>query len=162
MLPALVGAIIGTVYTDISLMNLLTFSLTLYYSFCTGLSFSYYISSFYRISLTRTITSAIIFIISYSLIFYNYEITGSLEWYLNGQIGRQANYKIGIMNGELKTWYPNGIVKATYPIVSGKIEGTAKYYDSDGNLSWQVYSGNRPDSENCLDGKPEKIPAGIS
>ena len=73
------------------------------------------------------------------------------KWYLNGQIGRQANYKIGIMNGELKTWYPNGIVKATYPIVSGKIEGTAKYYDSDGNLSWQVYSGNRPDSENSLD-----------
>ena len=73
------------------------------------------------------------------------------KWYLNGQIGRQANYKIGIMNGELKTWYPNGIVKATYPIVSGKIEGTAKYYDSDGNLSWQVYSGNRPDSENILD-----------
>ena len=73
------------------------------------------------------------------------------KWYLNGQIGRQANYKIGIMNGELKTWYHNGIVKATYPIVSGKIEGTAKYYDSDGNLSWQVYSGNRPDSENSLD-----------
>tara|TARA_Y100000748_G_scaffold247280_1_gene211880 strand:- start:874 stop:1248 length:375 start_codon:yes stop_codon:yes gene_type:complete len=73
------------------------------------------------------------------------------KWYLNGQIGRQANYKIGIMNGELKTWYPNGIVKATYPIVSGKIEGTAKYYDSDGNLSWQVYSGNRPDSENSFD-----------
>ena len=73
------------------------------------------------------------------------------KWYLNGQIGRQANYKIGIMNGELKTWYPNGIVKATYPIVSGKIEGTAKYYDSDGNLSWQVYCGNRPDSENSLD-----------
>ena len=73
------------------------------------------------------------------------------KWYLNGQIGRQANYKIGIMNGELKTWYPNGIVKATYPIVSGKIEGTAKYYDSDGNLSWQVYRGNRPDSENSLD-----------
>ena len=73
------------------------------------------------------------------------------KWYLNGQIGRQANYKIGIMNGELKTLYPNGIVKATYPIVSGKIEGTAKYYDSDGNLSWQVYSGNRPDSENSLD-----------
>ena len=73
------------------------------------------------------------------------------KWYLNGQIGRQANYKIGIMNGELKAWYPNGIVKATYPIVSGKIEGTAKHYDSDGNLSWQLYSGNRPDSENSLD-----------
>ena len=73
------------------------------------------------------------------------------KWYLNGQIGRQANYIIGIMNGELITWYPNGIVKATYPIVSGKIEGTAKYYDSDGNLSWQVYSGNRPNSENSLD-----------
>jgi len=86
MIPALVGAIIGTAYTDISLTNLLIFSLTLYFSFCTGISFSYYISSFYRISLKKTILSAIIFIISYSVIFYNYEITGSLEWYLNRQI----------------------------------------------------------------------------
>tara|TARA_B100000427_G_scaffold134413_1_gene111778 strand:- start:57 stop:431 length:375 start_codon:yes stop_codon:yes gene_type:complete len=80
------------------------------------------------------------------------------KWYLNGQIGRQAKYKAGVMNGELKTWYPNGVVKATYPIISGKIEGTAKYYDSDGNLSWQIYNENRPNSENninfdnwCLD-----------
>ena len=82
MLPALVGAIIGTFYTDINLANLLIFSVTLYVSFCTGISFSYYISSFYRISLKKTILFSAIFIIVYSSIFYNYEITGSLDWYL--------------------------------------------------------------------------------
>ena len=82
MLPALVGAIIGTFYTDINLANLLIFSVTLYVSFCTGISFSYYISSFYRISLKKTILFSAIFIIVYSSVFYNYEITGSLDWYL--------------------------------------------------------------------------------
>jgi len=86
MLPALIGAIIGTAYTDITLINLLLFSLTLYVSFCTGISFSYYISSFYRISLMQTILSALIFIAGYIVIFYNYEITGSLDWYLNREI----------------------------------------------------------------------------
>ena len=70
MLPALLGAILGTFYTDISLVNLLIFSITLYISFCTGISFSYYISSFYRVSLGQTIFSAIFFIICYSAIFY--------------------------------------------------------------------------------------------
>ena len=83
MLPALLGAILGTLYTDISLANLLIFSITLYISFCTGISFSYYISSFYRVSLSQTIFSAMFFIICYSAIFYKYEITGSLDWYLH-------------------------------------------------------------------------------
>ena len=83
MIPALLGAIIGTFYTDISLANLLIFSITLYISFCTGISFSYYISSFYRVSLGQTIFSAMLFIICYSAIFYKYEITGSLDWYLH-------------------------------------------------------------------------------
>ena len=86
MLPALLGAILGTFYTDISLINLLIFSITLYISFCTGISFSYYISSFYRVSLTQTIFSAIFFLVSYSAIFYKYEITGSLDWYLHGDV----------------------------------------------------------------------------
>lgn len=86
MVPALLGAVIGTFYTDINLINLLIFSITLYISFCTGISFSYYISSFYRVSLTQTIIAAIIFFISYCAIFYNYEITGSLDWYLHNNI----------------------------------------------------------------------------
>ncbi|MFL2485902.1 MAG: toxin-antitoxin system YwqK family antitoxin [Gammaproteobacteria bacterium] len=73
------------------------------------------------------------------------------KWYLNGQIGKQSFYKNGILDGELTTWYPNGVVKGTYPISKGKIEGTAKYYDNEGNLSWQVYESNKPNKNNNID-----------
>ena len=73
------------------------------------------------------------------------------KWYLNGQIGKQSFYKNGVLDGELTVWYPNGVVKATYPISKGKLQGTAKYYDSQGNLSWQVYEENRPNKNNNID-----------
>ena len=73
------------------------------------------------------------------------------KWYLNGQIGKQSYYKNGVLDGKLITWYPNGIVKATYPITNGSLEGTAKYYDENGNLSWQVYKTNRPNLQNKID-----------
>ena len=105
MLPALLGAILGTFYTDISLINLLIFSITLYISFCTGISFSYYISSFYRVSLTQTIFSAIFFLVSYSAIFYKYEITGSLDWYLHGDMRLLiAGIIIPIVLSFIATW----------------------------------------------------------
>ncbi len=86
MAPALLGAIIGTYYTGINFTNLIIFSFTLYISFCTGISFSYYISSFYRISLKYTFISVMVFLISYSILFSEKEITGSLDWYLEGNI----------------------------------------------------------------------------
>ena len=86
MIPALVGAIIGSYYTDINPINLLIFSFTLYISFCTGISFAYYISSFYRISTSYTVMAATTFLIFYSALFYGNEITGSLDWYLEGTI----------------------------------------------------------------------------
>lgn len=86
MAPALLGAIIGSYYAGINLTNLIIFSFTLYISFCTGISFSYYISSFYRISLKYTFIFATVFLISYSIIFSEKEITGSLDWYLKGNI----------------------------------------------------------------------------
>ena len=86
MAPALLGAIIGSYYAGISLTNLIIFSFTLYISFCTGISFSYYISSFYRISLKYTFIFATVFLISYSILFSEKEITGSLDWYLKGNI----------------------------------------------------------------------------
>ena len=73
------------------------------------------------------------------------------KWYLNGQIGKQSFYKNGVLDGELTVWYPNGVVKATYPISKGKLQGIAKYYDSLGNLSWQVYEENRPNKNNNID-----------
>jgi antitoxin component YwqK of YwqJK toxin-antitoxin module len=42
-------------------------------------------------------------------------------------------------------------VKATYPITNGSLEGTAKYYDENGNISWQVYETNRPNLQNKID-----------
>ena len=86
MAPALLGAIIGSYYAGINLTNLIIFSFTLYISFCTGISFSYYISSFYRISLKYTFIFATVFLISYSILFSEKEITGSLDWYLKGNI----------------------------------------------------------------------------
>ena len=86
MAPALLGSIIGSYYAGISLTNLIIFSFTHYISFCTGISFSYYISSFYRISLKYTFIFATVFLISYSILFSEKEITGSLDWYLKGNI----------------------------------------------------------------------------
>ena len=73
------------------------------------------------------------------------------KWYLNGQIGKQSFYKNGVLDGKLTIWYPNGVVKATYPISKGMIQGTAKYYDHQGNLSWQIYEDNRPNKKNNID-----------
>ena len=42
-------------------------------------------------------------------------------------------------------------MKATYPITNGILEGTVKYYDENGNLSWQVYEANRPNLQNKID-----------
>ncbi|OIR23510.1 MAG: hypothetical protein BEU00_02290 [Marine Group III euryarchaeote CG-Epi3] len=86
MIPALLGAIIGSYFTNINIINMLTFSFTLYISFCMGISFSYYISSFYRTSMTQTVISAIVFVCLYSLLFRGSEITGGLEWYLEREI----------------------------------------------------------------------------
>ena len=105
MLPALSGAILGTFYTDINLVSLLIFSITLYISFCTGISFSYYISSFYRVSLGQAIFSAIFFLICYSAIFYKYEITGSLDWYLHGDMRLLAvGITVPIALSTIATW----------------------------------------------------------
>ena len=86
MFPAILGAIIGTYYCGINLGNLIIFSCTLYVSFCTGISFSYFISSFYRISLSSTLISASVFVGFYSMLFYEKEITGGLDWYLKGNV----------------------------------------------------------------------------
>ena len=62
------------------------------------------------------------------------------KWYLNGQI-KQSHYKNGVIDGQLLLvskwdW------KAMHPITDGSLEGTAKYYDENGNISWQVYETN--------------------
>ncbi|MEC7977267.1 MAG: hypothetical protein VX129_04660 [Candidatus Thermoplasmatota archaeon] len=83
MLPALIGALIGTYFTSINITSLLIFSMTLYVSFCTGISFAYYISSFYRKSISHAIIYSTVFITIYAVLFRGEEITGTLDWYLN-------------------------------------------------------------------------------
>jgi len=86
MVPALIGALLGAYYIGISIFNLIIFSLTLYISFCTGISFSYYISSFYRLSISQCIIAVGVFLSCYTILFYSSEITGGLDWYLNHNI----------------------------------------------------------------------------
>ena len=83
MIPAFAGALLGSFYTYINLNNLIIFSFTLFISFCTGIAFSFYISSLYRKSQKHAISGALTFVAIYSLIFYEYEISGTLEWYVN-------------------------------------------------------------------------------
>jgi len=86
LLPALVGALVGAYFTGLDLLSIVKFGLTLFFSFVTGLSFAYLISSLYRISLTISITGSIFSIMGYGILFRNYQITLGLEWYLNNNM----------------------------------------------------------------------------
>jgi len=84
LLPALIGALIGAYSTGLEILNVTKFGLTLFFSFITGLSFAYLISSLYRISLTIAISGSILTIIGYGFLLIDLQITPGLEWYLNG------------------------------------------------------------------------------
>jgi len=84
LLPALCGALIGAYTTGIEVLSVTKFGLTLFFSFITGLSFAYLISSLYRISLTVAISGSILTIIGYGVILHDLQITPGLEWYLKG------------------------------------------------------------------------------
>ena len=84
LLPALIGALIGAYSTGLEVLSVAKFGLTLFFSFISGLSFAYLISSLYRISLTMAISGSILTIIGYGALFRDLEITPGLEWYLNG------------------------------------------------------------------------------
>ena len=86
LLPALVGALVGAYFTGLELLSVVKFGLTLFFSFVTGLSFAYLVSSLYRISLTISIAGSIFSIIGYGILFRNYQITLGLEWYLNNSM----------------------------------------------------------------------------
>ena len=84
LLPALIGALIGAYSTGLEILSVAKFGLTLFFSFITGLSFAYLISSLYRISLTISISGSILTIIGYGILLRDLQITLGLEWYLNG------------------------------------------------------------------------------
>ena len=84
LLPALIGALISAYFIELEIISVAKFGLTLFFSFVTGLSFAYLVSSLYRISLTITISGSISTIIGYGILFKDFQITPGLEWYLNG------------------------------------------------------------------------------
>ena len=84
LLPALIGALIGAYSTGLEVLSVAKFGLTLFFSFISGLSFAYLISSLYRISLIMAISGSILTIIGYGALFRDLEITPGLEWYMNG------------------------------------------------------------------------------
>ena len=50
LLPALIGALISAYFIELEIINVTKFGLTLFFSFVTGLSFAYLVSSLYRIN----------------------------------------------------------------------------------------------------------------
>lgn len=86
LLPALVGALFGTYFSNFTLTNVFLFGVSLFTTFILGLSFAYFFSSLYRISLVKTFLGGILIIITYALSIKNQEITPGLGWYLNANI----------------------------------------------------------------------------
>jgi len=70
-------------FYGIDLISLIEFSISLSFSFLTGLSFAYLISSLYRISWKFSVVGGLVTLIIYSLSVRNIAITPSLEWYLH-------------------------------------------------------------------------------
>ena len=86
LLPAFLGGLIGAYINDIDLVSLTRFGVSLAFSFMTGLSFAYLISSLYRISWKASVAGGLLTILLYAFSVQNMAITYSLEWYYNGDI----------------------------------------------------------------------------
>ncbi len=86
LLPALLGAVIGTQFNNFNLMNVILFSISLFLTFIMGLAFAYLISSLYRISLKHSIIGSSFALTCYIFVVQGSDITPSLHWYLNSNI----------------------------------------------------------------------------
>ena len=86
LLPAFIGGLIGAYLTDIDLLSLAKFGISLTFSFMMGLSFAYLISSLYRISWKTSVLGGLATVIMYAISVQNIAITYSLEWYLSNDI----------------------------------------------------------------------------
>ena len=83
LIPAFIGGLIGSYFYGINLINLIQFSISLSFSFLTGLSFAYLISSLYRLSWKFSVGGGIVTLVIYALSVRDTAITPSLEWYLH-------------------------------------------------------------------------------
>jgi len=86
LLPAFLGGLIGAYLNDIDLLSLTNFGISLAFSFLTGLSFAYLISSLYRISWKTSVLGGLATVIIYAISVQNISVTYSLEWYLSNDI----------------------------------------------------------------------------
>ena len=86
LLPALLGAVIGSQFNNFNLMNVILFSTSLFLTFIMGLAFAYLISSLYRISLKHSIIGSSFALTCYIFVIQDSDITPSLHWYLNSNI----------------------------------------------------------------------------
>ena len=66
LLPAFLGGLIGAYINDIDLVNLTRFGVSLAFSFLTGLSFAYLISSLYRISWKTSVGGGLLTVLLYA------------------------------------------------------------------------------------------------
>ncbi|MBT8254122.1 MAG: hypothetical protein HKN00_00150 [Flavobacteriaceae bacterium] len=58
------------------------------------------------------------------------------EWYSDGKIKKESNYKFGNAHGSWKEWFPNGQIGAIKFYEDGEEHGVFKYYSKNGKLTF--------------------------
>lgn len=70
------------------------------------------------------------------------------EYYPNGKLKRQTNYKNGKLEGYHKVYYENGKLESEYPYKNDKLEGVVKDYSKNGKLEREhAYIGGQLEEE---------------
>ena len=65
-------------------------------------------------------------------------VTGKVkESYKNGQLGYEATFKDGKMDGVNKSWYKDGQLKSEAAYKDGKMNGVNKFWNEDGQLAYE-------------------------
>ncbi len=71
-------------------------------------------------------------------LFYTFKLTGAArDWYKNGQLRCEYNFKNGKAKGIFRDWYENGQPMYEYNYKNGKKEGISRDWYSDGQLEYE-------------------------